>query len=365
MKKNKIYVLAAGGTGGHLFPAISVAKILKEKGKKVFLFTDERAQKWIKEDYFEKIFVSNLKGPVRKWKKTIFGLRLLKCGIKSILFFIWKRPKIVVGFGGYPSAPTVLAAQWLGIPFILHECNASLGKANEMLIPKARAITTGFPFVVTKEEELKEKQIFVGNPIRENITHLANFPYIPPQKEGNIHLFIVGGSQGAELFSNVVPLAIKLLPESLRKRIKICEQVREEDRLRVERYYQQLGIETKLQPFFQNMEEILRWAHFIISRSGALTLAEISAAGLPSILVPLANSTTGDQFHNAVQYRDSGASVLIEECEFLPEKLRDVLVELSENPNDVLVQMSQAAREKFIKESDRRLVDEIIKIGEI
>ncbi|MDR1908092.1 MAG: undecaprenyldiphospho-muramoylpentapeptide beta-N-acetylglucosaminyltransferase [Holosporales bacterium] len=352
--KKDLYILAAGGTGGHLFPAVSLACVLKSRGKSVILFTDERAEKWVDHACFDRIVVSRFRpnaNASQKIKKIIFIKGLVWCGIKSFLFLLWRRPAAVVGFGGYPSAPTVFAAQILGIPSILHECNAILGKANEILAKRAKAITTGFKNVV--KLPLQRNHVFTGNPVREKISQLAYTKYELP-KDG-VNIFIVGGSQGAGLFSRVVPEAIKCLSkECNRYNVRVIMQVSDTDRERVGLLYKQAGVDATLAPFFQNMDEILRWAHIVISRSGALSLAEIAAAGVPSVLVPLASSRDGDQLYNAAQYEQAGASVLIEEHAFTPETLTALLLELCSD-HVALQEMSKAAREMFVAGAAERL----------
>ncbi|GHS91077.1 UDP-N-acetylglucosamine--N-acetylmuramyl-(pentapeptide) pyrophosphoryl-undecaprenol N-acetylglucosamine transferase [Alphaproteobacteria bacterium] len=348
-------MLAAGGTGGHVFPALSLARVLKQRGHRVVLFTDERAEPWVQPQDFARIFVTHLKKTHGRTTRLSFALRLLGCGVKSLAFFVRHRPAVVVGFGGYPSAPTVLAAQWLRIPFVLHECNALLGRANERLMPKARAVTTGFPEVSKIDAK---KQIFVGNPLRQEFEALKAHSYEPPQKSGPLNLLVLGGSQGSHIFSSTVPLALQALPQEFLRRLSLVQQVREADAETVKHGYARLGVSATLRPFFKDVAQQLDSAHMIISRSGALTLAEIAAAGLPSILVPLAHSRDGDQFANASHYRDAGAAVLMEEKDFVPEKLKNVLLELFENA-EVLKKMSLAARKKACFHATEKMADEV------
>ncbi|MDR1207874.1 MAG: UDP-N-acetylglucosamine--N-acetylmuramyl-(pentapeptide) pyrophosphoryl-undecaprenol N-acetylglucosamine transferase [Holosporales bacterium] len=374
-----LYVLAAGGTGGHLFPAESLAQELKARGGTVVLFTDERAAKWVQASCFDRVIVSNFRQstPKRqlrsklpftslpfirflikrgrsKLKKFIFVNGLVFCGLKSLLFFIFHRPRAVVGFGGYPSAPTVFAAQILGIRSVLHECNAIIGRANKILARKASAITTGFSHVVNLDDKAKHKQIFTGNPVRSKISALANVPYVAPTD--CLRIFVVGGSQGAHLFANVVPYAMQQLKGV---NVHITMQVGIDDIQRVGNLFKQNGIEAELAPFFEDIDEILARSHVVISRSGATSLAEFAARGLPSVLVPLKGSRDGDQLYNAMQFEANGASVLIQEQAFSPNALGVVLLELHNNLR-VLEEMSQAAREMFVKSAVLNLAEIVI-----
>jgi UDP-N-acetylglucosamine--N-acetylmuramyl-(pentapeptide) pyrophosphoryl-undecaprenol N-acetylglucosamine transferase len=356
-----LYVLAAGGTGGHLFPAESLAQELKARGGRVVLFTDERAAKWVQASCFDRVIVSTFrKIPsnrqhrsnvpfagflIKSWRGKLGTLVFIKGlmfgGLKSLIFLIFHRPRAVVGFGGYPSAPTVFAAQLLRIRSVLHECNAIMGRANKILARHASVITMGFRQVVNLDGDAKHKQIFTGNPVRSKIAALVNVPYVEP--EDCLRVFVVGGSQGAHLFANVIPYAIQHLRDI---KIHITMQVGTDDIQRVDRFFKQNRIEAELAPFFENIDDILARSHVVISRSGAMSLAEFAARGLPSILVPLESSRDGDQLYNAMQFEENGAAVLMPESTFSPRALGAVLSELCGNHN-VLAEMSQAAREMY------------------
>jgi UDP-N-acetylglucosamine--N-acetylmuramyl-(pentapeptide) pyrophosphoryl-undecaprenol N-acetylglucosamine transferase len=394
-KKAAMYVLAAGGTGGHLFPAISLAAELRRRGGIVILFTDERAAKWVDHSCFDRVIVSRFRSQKmsRGIGRAYFVKGLLFCGIKSLFFFLRKRPAAVIGFGGYPSAPTVFAAQLLWIQSILHECNVLMGRANKVLARSATVITTGFCEIAEVPDN--RKCIFTGNPVREEIAQLVNRPYVPPYVQSSIllaiqseessvssfaqplvqpsapssssapsslpqlshscvRIFIVGGSQGTSLFANVVPYAIQELSKTVN--VYITMQVREAESARVEALYKRMGVNAKLAPFFDNIVEILAKSHIIVSRSGAISLAEIAAAGIPSVLVPLGRSRDGDQLYNAAHFEAAGAAVLIEEQSFSPDTLAEVLLELCQN-DTVLRDMSRAARELFVLNSAEKLAD--------
>lgn len=376
MNSRRSVVLVAGGTGGHVFPALSVAQVWTKRGTPVVLFTDERAQAWAQgRDVPWKVVVSRFKETSRKCpkslKKVVFALRLLTCGIKSLVAFICRRPMIVVGFGGYPSAPVVLAARILRIPYILHECNASLGRANEILLSGAKALTLGFQTDIPQASQKGIPVVFTGNPVREDIAHLAEKADVAnkdvgnPSKKGSVEepfcLFVVGGSQGANLFSQVVPEALRLLCMNRSPlRIEVHEQVRPTDLSNVEAFYQNLSKEADLtfdlRPFFEDMPKQLLRAHLVIARSGALTLSELAAAGCPSILIPLACSISNDQAANAEQFRQNAAAVVLEESVFTPKHLCFVLNTLLQAP-EALEQMRGAARNLFVPHASEHLVE--------
>jgi UDP-N-acetylglucosamine--N-acetylmuramyl-(pentapeptide) pyrophosphoryl-undecaprenol N-acetylglucosamine transferase len=346
----KLYILAAGGSGGHLFPALGLAKVLRSRGGAVVLFTDERAYKWVDKTNFHGVFVSRFR---KKEGKGAFLWRLMCCGLKSLWFLIKHRPSCVVGFGGYVSAPTMLAAQWLRIPTVVHECNVLLGKANKILLPQAKVLTAGVPEILNLTTN---KLFFTGNPVRAAIEPLFQTPYTPSLDADPFYLLVLGGSQGAEIFSQIVPFALEKLPDYLLERIRITQQVRETDLDMVQRFYKRAGITAEIRPFFANVEDYLQQAHLVISRSGALSLADISVSGRPSILVPFSHSSTGDQRANALRYSDSGASIVIDEAHFSAEFLKNVLVKLMENPESLL-RMSGAARDLALPDAANRLAD--------
>lgn len=352
----KPLIVVAGGTGGHVFPALRVALGLKKLGKPVVFITDERACQWVQG--VDHVVVHRLRGSGR----LTFGLRLLLSGFKSLWLFLWHRPAAVIGFGGYPSAPPVFAAQMLRIPTLIHECNSLLGRANEVLCRHARKVTTGFPGLKTREGVPSVAFEWVGNPLRSGFEVALSKPYVPPKE--TIRLLITGGSQGSHALSKRVATAISLIPEDLRKRLQIVHQVREHDLDEVQGLYEQIGVQTTLKTFFDDMPEQMQQAHLMIARSGALTLAEIAAVGVPSILIPLASSRDGDQLDNALQFQNNHAAVCLEEHQATPEALAKHMEELLRNP-DQLEAMSQAARSLAVPQAAERLIALAIHIASL
>lgn len=363
------FVLVAGGTGGHVFPAVSVALLLQKMGRKVIFVTDERAQAWVQG--VDRCYVFPLRNSTSSNKmassrlgsvmtRGMFFLRLAWSGLRSLALFVRHRPAIVVGFGGYPSAPPVLAAQLLRIPTLLHECNSLLGRANALLKPLAKGFTSGFPHVLTPGGKEVAGFSFVGNPLRENLDRLSRRPYTLPSTlpSDKVRLFVTGGSQGSDFLAWLVPEALRLLPDEVRERFDVTQQVREKELSRVEQVYSEMGVSCEVRPFFADMETPLRRTHLMISRSGALTLSEIAAAGLPSVLVPLASSRDGDQLHNALQFHRAGAAHFLEEGPQAPELLARMLEEVAKYPR-VLESMSQAARSFYVPQATEHFVTAI------
>lgn len=372
MRAKKGVVLVAGGTGGHLFPALSVAQVWTKKDVPVTLYTDERAQGWAqRKDAPWKVVVNRFTGSSGQRSglrgRMAFALQLLRCGLKSLVTFLWNRPAIVIGFGGYPSAPVVLAAWILRIPYMLHECNASLGRANDILLKGAKVLTVGFDVSIPQATQKGTPLLFTGNPIREDIARLADRGITPEQGTDTrsdkkaFRLLIIGGSQGASLFSQVVPEALRLLYANRPGlALEVHEQVRPHDLPQVDAFYQSLAKETQLvfdlRPFFEDMPEQLSEADLVIARSGALTLAEFAAAGCPSILVPLACSTSQDQTANAERFRQKAAAIVLEEDVFTPRHLCFILNTLLQAP-EALCEMKVAARNLFTPKASERLVE--------
>lgn len=298
--KPHCFVIAAGGTGGHLFPAQALAGYLTGEGHRVVLMTDKR-------------FASYSAGFGAVEVRTIpsgrmGGGALAKAGaVVNILRGVWAarchlkelKPAAVVGFGGYPSFPTMQAAQWLGLPTVIHEQNILMGKANRMLAGHVNAIAASFPDMKGLKEEERGKVTLTGNPVRPEVKALSGQEYALPKEGEPFHLLVFGGSQGASIFGTVVPEALGMLPDALRKRVQVTQQCREENLQEVQLEYQALGIAAELHPFIDNMAEKLAEAHLVICRSGASTCAEMTVAGKPAIYVPLPNAAENHQYLNA------------------------------------------------------------------
>ncbi|WP_025898444.1 undecaprenyldiphospho-muramoylpentapeptide beta-N-acetylglucosaminyltransferase [Sneathiella glossodoripedis] len=328
-------VLASGGTGGHIFPARALAGELRERGYQVTLMTDERGER------YEEMFPGATIKQIKAGSPSLGGLpgkvtSVFKLGVgllQSIMYLRQIKPDAVVGFGGYPSLPPTFAASLLKIPLLLHEQNAILGRVNRLLARRANCIATSFAYTDTDERNLQAKMSFTGNPVRREIQELHGTPYRCVGNEEPVNLLITGGSQGAKILSDVVPVAVSLLDKDLQARLHITQQCRAEDIDQVRSLYANTASIVVLDTFFSNMPELLANCHLAIGRSGASTMAELAAAGRPAILVPYKFAMDDHQTKNARCSVDLGAAVLIAQDDFTPELLSSKLKTLLECPD--------------------------------
>lgn len=338
-----LIALAAGGTGGHVFPAEALARELLGRGLRVVLFTDPRGSQFsadisvpvqrIHANTLGKGFFGNIKSVI----EMAYGVMQARHYLKK-----W-RPSAIVGFGGYPSVPPLYAAARLGIPIVLHEQNAVLGRANRAAMNKARIIATSFPHVTGLKPQETTRVIHTGNPVRPAFAAMRATPYAPITGDGPVRLLVLGGSLGARVFSQIVPKALALLPEHLRRRIIVAQQCRSEDFEATQSAYAGAGIEAELAPFFRDVPERMAAAHLVISRSGGGAVAELTAIGRPSILVPFPHGLAGEQIANAEALAEAGGAWLIPEQAFTPEALTVRLEALLTLPTN-LAKAASAAR---------------------
>src|ERR1700736_6367777 len=287
MKPPPLILLAAGGTGGHLFPAEALAAELMKRGWRVRLATDSRALRYsglFSKEMIDVVPSETVRGRT-PWSLAYTGI-MLAVGTGVALNLMRRlRPKAVVGFGGYPTVPPLLAARLSGVPGIIHEANAVLGRANRFLSSRVSAIATSLPGVLDRDPALAAKATTVGTPMRPAILAAAAVKFVSPEPAGPFRVLVVGGSQGARVMADIVPAAIERLEPSLWNRLILTQQVREEDMTRVRAVYDRLKINAELAPFFADLPARLASSHLVISRSGAGTVAELGAIGRPSILV--------------------------------------------------------------------------------
>jgi len=338
-----LLLLAAGGTGGHVFPAEALTRELLGRGARVALVTDSRGGR----------FSTDLVVPVYQVKASALGsglfrkaISLVKMGIgvaQAALLLRKLRPAAVIGFGGYPSVPLLYAAARTGVPIILHEQNAVLGRANRTLLPMAKVLATSFPHIIGLTGSPKTRVIHTGNPVRPAFTALRATPFPAITEEGPIRLLVLGGSLGAKIFSYVVPKALALLPEELRRRILISQQCRAEDIEAARAALAGAGIEAEVSPFFKDVPERMAQAHLVIGRSGGGAIAELTAIGRPSILVPFAHGHAGEQQANAESVAQAGGAWILPENAFTPEALAVRLEALLSTPGN-LTKAATAAR---------------------
>jgi UDP-N-acetylglucosamine--N-acetylmuramyl-(pentapeptide) pyrophosphoryl-undecaprenol N-acetylglucosamine transferase len=272
------------------------------------------------------------------------------------------KPAAVVGFGGYPTLPPLIAAQLKGIPTVIHDSNAVMGRANSFLSKRVSAIATSLPGVLDKERLLTGKATTTGTPMRPAILAAAAVPFAAPSPNGPLRVLVVGGSQGARIMSDIVPDTIKRLEPALRQRLILTQQVRDEDMARVRSVYDRLGIGAELAPFFADLPARLASNHVIVSRSGAGTVAELGAIGRPSILVPLPGAIDQDQFANAGVLADAGGAIRIVQGDFTPDRLAVELSGLAADPAQ-LGAMAAAARTVGRLDAAERLADLVMRVA--
>ena len=323
------FVLAAGGTGGHLFPAEALARELVRRGGMVHLATDRRADAFAEK--IPGVAVCQVRagrfggGPLR----TACGVAEMALGIVQARRLLRRlAPDAVVGFGGYTSVPTMLAATQLGVPTIIHEQNAVLGRANRLLAPRVGRIATGFAEIGGLRPAERARLVYTGNPVRPTILAVAQTAYVPPEPGRPIELLILGGSQGARIFSDIVPPALAALTPELRSALRVSQQARPEDRDRVTADLKANGIGAEVETFFNDVPARLSRAHLVICRSGASTIAELAAIGRPALLVPYPHATDDHQAANAGAFADAGAGWVIPQSSLTSTILAKRLAEL-------------------------------------
>ena len=359
-----LILLTAGGTGGHLFPAEALANALKRAGARVALATDKRANAFSGSFPAEEIVEIPSATPsgrsVVQMAKA--GFHLARGTLTALREIRRLKPSVVVGFGGYPTVPPVIAASFLGVPTVIHEANGVMGRANRLLARRAALIATGFAEIKGIPAALSGRVIQTGNPIRPAVLEAAETPYRALGPGDRFNLLVVGGSQGARVMSDVVPPAIELLPPELRSRLTVVQQARGEDLDRVRDVYGRLGIAFEAEPFFKDLPRRLANSHLVLSRSGASTVAELAVIGRPSILVPLPGAIDQDQAANAKVLGDIGAAIVLPQVAFTPERLAAELRKAFESPEN-LTKAAQAAHSARITDAAERLAQAVLELA--
>ena len=354
----KIAVVAAGGTGGHLFPAQALAEALIARGWGIVLASDERvagfAEGFPAERHIALSAATFRPGDPIGMAKA--GLAVMRGAAQARRAFREIDPAVVVGFGGYPSAPALVAAILDRRPTVIHEQNAVMGRTNRMLAPHVRTVASAFPTLMKAPANVAGRAVVVGNPIRPAIRALADAPYDPPGAAGPIRMLVTGGSQGARLLSELVPAAIAALPEALRLRLQVQQQARPESLDGARATYADAVISAEIAPFFRDMASRLRDAHLVIGRAGAGTVCEFAVAGRPSILVPLAIALDDDQGQNARLLAEAGGAVVMREADLTVDSLSTLLTALLADPKR-LAAMAAAARSVSVPDAAERLAD--------
>jgi UDP-N-acetylglucosamine--N-acetylmuramyl-(pentapeptide) pyrophosphoryl-undecaprenol N-acetylglucosamine transferase len=361
-----LILLAAGGTGGHLFPAEALGVELIKRGYRVRLATDARALRYsglFTRDNIDVVPSATVRDRT-PWSLARTAIMLgygtaVAAGLVRRL-----KPASVVGFGGYPTVPPLLAARLLGVPGIIHDANAVLGRANRFLSRRVDAIATSLPGVLDRDPSLAGRTTTVGTPMRPAILAAAAVNYASPQPNGPLRLLVIGGSQGARVMSDIVPGAIERLEPALWNRLVLTQQVREEDMARVRAAYDRLKINAELAPFFSDLPARLASHHLVVSRSGAGTVAELAAIGRPSILVPLPGAIDQDQFANAGVLVQAGGALRLPQTEFTPDRLAAEISALAAEPAR-LTAMAIGARSVGRLDAAERLADLVAKVAGI
>ena len=334
-------VIAAGGTGGHMFPAQALAEVMLTRGWRVRLSTDARGARYTggfpaEVEITEVSSATFARGGLLA--KALVPPRIGAGALGAALRMMRDRPAVVVGFGGYPSIPALAAATMLRLPRMIHEQNGVLGRVNEIFAPRVDAVACGtWPTALPKGVEGRH----VGNPVRAAVLERAGAGYIPPG-DYPMELLVMGGSQGARILSDVVPPAIADLPMDLLSRIRVSHQARAEDGARVADFYADHGINADVQPFFDDVPRRMSEAQLVISRAGASSVADLSVIGRPSILIPFAAATGDHQTANARGLVEAGAAIMVPESQANPASLREQIETILTNPEGAM-QMARAA----------------------
>ena len=357
-------MLAAGGTGGHLFPAFALAEELGRRGFAVELATDMRGDRYgtgFPARAVHRIQSATISGrsPISMAKT---GVALAR-GVKQAYALMGaNHPAVVAGFGGYPSFPPMIAARMRGIPTLLHEQNAVLGRANRMLAKRVDLIATSFANVSLVEPGIAGKLRYTGNPVRQAVLDSAAQPYDMPFSNGPFRLLVTGGSQGARYFSDAVPPALALLPSDQRVRLRVVQQAREDDVERTRAAYAACGIQAEIATFFRDLPQRMAASHLVIARAGASTVAELAAIGRPSILVPLPHALDNDQLQNATTLAESGGAWCIEQKLLDSQRLADEIGRLADAPHQ-LARAAAAAKAEGRPDAVMRLADLVTQLA--
>ena len=364
MSISRHFVLAAGGTGGHMIPAHAVAEELMVRGHHVALVTDERGAKI--PGIFDKAQVHVMpagrmtKNP-KSWPgalKAILSGRAMARRLNETF-----RPTAVVGFGGYPAMPALLGALADGIPTAIHEQNAVLGRVNRLLAGRVDAIATAYPDVERLKDAYAGKVHLVGNPVREEVKALRDEEFPPLTDESVFRVLVIGGSQGATILSTVVPEGLSMLPIALRRRLQVTQQCRAEDIERVRKVYAEQEIPADLATYFNDVPEKLGWSHLMIARAGASTLAELTCAGRPAILIPLPSAMDDHQTANAKEMTEAGGARTIPQARFTAVELAKQMQKMAMEPG-ALQNAAKRARACGRPNAARDMADLLESIGQ-
>jgi UDP-N-acetylglucosamine--N-acetylmuramyl-(pentapeptide) pyrophosphoryl-undecaprenol N-acetylglucosamine transferase len=361
-----LVLIAAGGTGGHLFPAESLAVALRARGIRVALATDHRvgalAESFPADEVVEiPSATPSGRNPVMMAKAAlVLGAGTLRATreIRRL------RPAAVVGFGGYPTVPPVLAAALLRVSTAIHEQNGVMGRANRFVARRVSMIATGFAAVRGIPANANARVVHTGNPVRPAVIEAARTSYPEALPGGTLRLLVFGGSQGARVMSEIVPAAVSRLSDDHRRRLAVTQQARGEDLQQVEAEYRRLGVAAQVQPFFKDLPQLIAESHLVVARSGASTVAELAVIGRPSILVPLPGALDQDQAANAASLGAIGAALVMPQPEFTPERLAGEIAARLDDPG-LLTNAARAAKSAGIPDAAERLAAAVAELARL
>jgi UDP-N-acetylglucosamine--N-acetylmuramyl-(pentapeptide) pyrophosphoryl-undecaprenol N-acetylglucosamine transferase len=358
-----LFILAAGGTGGHLFPAEALAAELIANSAKVRLVTEARAHTLGGSVPDLEVCRIRTGRPGGGLLRAAWNLTQLAAGTAHARRLLSRlQPSAVIGFGGYPSLPTMLAAVSLGLPTAIHEQNAVLGRANRLLAPLVQRIATGFPETAKLRPALRTRSIYTGNPVRPAILALGEVGYQPPRRDDAVEILVLGGSQGAHILAEIVPAALAGSAPSLRARLRVSQQARPEDRDALVAAYAEAGITAEVDTFFTDVPQRLARAHLVICRAGASTVAELAAIGRPALLIPYPYATDDHQTANARSFAVAGGGRVIAQTDFRHETLAADLEELLAD-GQRLEQMARQAAVFARRDAARQLALVALSLG--
>lgn len=357
-----LVLLAAGGTGGHLFPAEALALVLATRDWHVHLATDHRVESYGHAFPAEEMHYVTSATITRNPLEAASAILKLGAGaLQARMLMARIKPSAAVGFGGYPTVPTMIAATWAKVPTIIHEQNAVCGRANRFLAPRVTRVATSFADV-GGAGDVSAKLVQTGNPVRPGVLEAAAMPYGVRNPADPFRLLVFGGSQGARFFSDLIPATVPLIAPDLRARLDIVQQCRPEDMGRVRQAYDLLGIKAELAPFFTDLPKRIARAHLVVSRSGASTCTELAVIGRPAVMVPLPHALDQDQKANAQRLADAGGGWLIDQSELSAARLAGDITRFINEPVR-LTKAAAAARGLGRPDAADRLADLVEQIA--
>lgn len=358
-------LVAAGGTGGHMFPALALCRELQRRGREVALLTDARGARYVGPGLERHVVPAASPAAGSPGQRLKAAASLARGLFESVTIFRQLRPVAAAAFGGYASVPAAMAARLARVPLLIHEQNAVFGRANRLAARFARVVALSFADTAAVPTlPGGARRLVAGNPVRPDFAAggLAA-TYTPPRPGEEVRLLVMGGSQGARVFSDVLPAAVALLPPDLRSRLKLAQQCRPEDLARARAAYAELGLSPELESFFADVPARMAGSHLLVTRSGASTVAELLLLGRPSILVPYPHAADDHQRANAERLAGTGAARLVAHADLTPERLAGVLAELMGAP-DALAAMAGRARQLAHPDAAAVLADAVLEIAE-